>query len=69
MGLFQQRPEDEQQQWAGLPSEPRAPESAADHLEAAADDLMMVGAQYTSVVLPVAPPAPEAEEKAEDSED
>jgi len=64
MGLFQQRPEEEQNEWAGLPSEPLDAQSAAEQLDAppTASDLFGVsgGPLYTSVVFPVAPPAPEA---------
>ncbi|REJ05184.1 hypothetical protein DY023_11475 [Microbacterium bovistercoris] len=64
MGLFQQRPDDEQKQWAGLPSEPLDTQSAAEQLDTppTASDLFGVagGPLYTTVVFPVAPPAPEA---------
>lgn len=63
MGLFSQRPEHEQNEWAGLPSEPRDTASVAERLdEAPALDLLDVGlgAAYTTTVFPVAPPAPEA---------
>lgn len=64
MGLFSQR-KDEENTWAALPGEPRGSQDAADVLDAAPDvDPLAVGlgAQYTSVVFPVAPPAPEAAE-------
>lgn len=63
MGLFQQRPEEEERVWAGLPSEPRDIENPAERLDdAPAMDLMDigVGAKYSTMVFPVAPPAPEA---------
>lgn len=66
MGLFQHRPEDEENQWAGLPSEPLE-HGVADTLDAApAVDPAAIefGPAYTSVVFPVAPPAPEAETSA-----
>lgn len=64
MGLFQHRPEEEEKQWAGLPSEPREL-GAADVLDAApAVDPLTLGlgdaAAVSSIVFPVAPPAPEA---------
>lgn len=62
MGLFQQGPKEELQDWAGLPSEPRKTE-AADVLDEtpALDPLAIgLGAQVTSIVFPVAPPAPDA---------
>lgn len=64
MGLFQQRDEEEQQQWAGLPSEPRGPENPADTLSPSSVDPFAVdfAAQVTTMVFPVAPPAPEAAE-------
>ncbi|MBO0980636.1 hypothetical protein [Microbacterium sp. SD291] len=65
MGLFQHRPEDEEKQWAGLPSEPRE-HGTADLLDAApAIDPLSLGfgtaGDVSSIVFPVAPPAPEAE--------
>lgn len=64
MGLFQQRSEDEEKQWAGLPSEPRET-GVADVLDAApAVDPFSLGfggaADVSSIVFPVAPPAPDA---------
>ena len=62
MGLFRQRPEEEEKQWAGLPSEPRDV-GAADLLEEAPTvDALLIGQgnPTTSIVFPVAPPAPEA---------
>lgn len=63
MGLFQQRPEDEEKQW-GLPSEPLE-RSASERLdEAPAVDPLALGLDpspaVSSIVFPVAPPAPEA---------
>lgn len=63
MGLFQQRPEEEEQQWA-LPSEPLE-RSEAELLDTApAVDPLTLGlgapASVSSIVFPVAPPAPEA---------
>ncbi len=62
MGLFQQRPEEEQQQWAGLPSEPHETTGAERLEEAPSLDLLDVGlgAAYSTTVFPVVPPAPEA---------
>ncbi|WP_309064883.1 hypothetical protein [Microbacterium sp.] len=62
MGLFQQRPEEEQNQWAGLPSEPIEVSEAERLDEAPTLDLLDVGlgAAYSTMVFPVAPPAPEA---------
>jgi hypothetical protein len=56
MGLFTQRPE-QNEEWAGLPSEPLRPESAAERLgqlsgNAASVD---VGESIESIVIPVAP--------------
>jgi len=62
MGLFQQGPKHEQQDWTGLPSEPLEAD-AADKLAAApAVDPFAIGlgGEVTSIVFPVAPPAPDA---------
>lgn len=62
MGLFQHRPEDEENQWAGLPSEPLE-KTGADVLDTApAVDPMSLGlgGSVSSIVFPVAPPAPAA---------
>lgn len=66
MGLFQQRPEEEEKQWA-LPSEPLE-RSEAEQLDTApAVDPLALGlgadapSSVSSIVFPVAPPAPEAE--------
>ena len=62
MGVFSERPEEEKQDWAGLPSEPRD-HDAVDQLDAAPslDPLNVgLGAQHSTVVFPVAAPAPEA---------
>ncbi|TDN92535.1 hypothetical protein [Microbacterium sp. BK668] len=58
MGLFTQRPE-ENEEWAGLPSEPHRPESAAEMLtdasspDAAGVDLFPAAG---SIAIPVIPP-------------
>ncbi len=62
MGMFQQRREDEENQWAGLPSEPLE-RGAADALDTppAVDPLSIglgLGGDTTSIVFPVAPPPP-----------
>ncbi len=74
MGLFMQRPE-EPSEWAGLPSEPDRPESAAEKLGDAArvdsgsvDLLGGSGAAIESIVIPV-PPAIEIVEAHETGED
>lgn len=62
MGLFSHRPE-EPTEWAGLPSEPAAPESLAERLTdaasldvavAAADPILGAGT-IESIVIPVGP--------------
>ena len=61
MGLFDQRKEEENQ-WAGLPSEP-LDRGAADVLDTvpSIDPLALgLGANVSSIVFPVAPPAPDA---------
>lgn len=61
MGLFDQRKEEENQ-WAGLPSEP-LDRGAADVLDAAPpiDPMALgLGADVNSIVFPVAPPPPAA---------
>lgn len=61
MGLFDQRKEEENQ-WAGLPSEP-LDRGAADVLDAApsVDPMALgLGVDVSSIVFPVAPPAPDA---------
>lgn len=61
MGLFSERSDEEQNVWAGLPSEPRDTNDVADVLAPAVDPLTLgLGAQVTSIVFPVAPPAPDA---------
>ncbi|MFS0853233.1 hypothetical protein [Microbacterium sp. 179-I 3D4 NHS] len=69
MGLFQQRPEEEEKQWAGLPSEPRERDGVADLDTAAPVDPLTLGfgAATSSIVFPVAPPPPAAS-SVEDSE-
>lgn len=67
MGLFSQR-KDEENTWAALPGEPRAPQDAADVLDTSSGiDPLEVGltANYTSIVFPVAAPAPEAADTAD----
>lgn len=62
MGLFQHRPEEEENQWAGLPSEPLE-HDGVDALSTAptVDPLSIgLGADVGSIVFPVAPPAPSA---------
>lgn len=56
MGLFIQRPE-ENEEWAGLPSEPLRPESAAERLSDPAPAIGALGAggSVESIVIPVAP--------------
>jgi hypothetical protein len=62
MGLFSQQPEQDDE-WAGIPSEPRAPESDAERLtDAAPADAAGLGvtgiaggAAVESIVIPVAP--------------
>ncbi|WP_223624190.1 hypothetical protein [Microbacterium sp. EST19A] len=61
MGLFDQRKEEENQ-WAGLPSEP-LDRSAADLLDTAppVDPMALgLGVDVNSIVFPVAAPAPDA---------
>lgn len=63
MGLFQHRPEEEENQWT-LPSEP-LDHDQADVLDSApAVDPLALGfgdaTAVSSIVFPVAPPAPEA---------
>lgn len=64
MGMFQQRREDEENQWAGLPSEP-LDRGAAEALDAPpALDPLSIGlgldGDTTSIVFPVAPTPPAA---------
>lgn len=63
MGLFQHRPEEEENQWAGLPSEPLERGDADTLSDAPAVDPLAIGlgAQVSSIVFPVAPPPPAAE--------
>lgn len=61
MGLFDQRKEEENQ-WAGLPSEP-LDRSAADLLDTAppVDPMALgLGVDVSSIVFPVTPPAPDS---------
>ncbi|MCK2029824.1 hypothetical protein [Microbacterium galbinum] len=62
MGLFQHRPEEEENQWAGLPSEPLERDGVdAIATTPAVDPLSIgLGAELGSIVFPVAPPAPSA---------
>lgn len=73
MGLFQQRPEEQENEWA-LPSEPLE-RSEAEVLSTAptVDPLSLgigleSGGSVTSIVFPVAPPPPAAEAPAESGE-
>ena len=65
MGLFQQRPEEQENEWA-LPSEPlERPESEVLDAAPTVDPLSIglglgLGASVSSVAFPVAPPAAEA---------
>lgn len=65
MGLFQQRPEEQENEWA-LPSEPlERPESEVLHEAPTVDPLSIglglgPGASLSSVAFPLAPPAPTA---------
>ncbi|SEC30661.1 hypothetical protein [Microbacterium hydrocarbonoxydans] len=65
MGLFQQRPEEQENEWA-LPSEPiERSESEVLDTAPAIDPLTIglglgAGASVSSIVFPVAPPAPDA---------
>ena len=62
MGLFQQKPEAHQTEWAGLPSEPLDPQSPAEALDAASvvDPFAVeLPGSTSSIVFPVAAPAPE----------
>lgn len=67
MGLFQNRPEEQENQWAGLPSEPRD-DSGNDVLDTAppVDPMSLdFSGSISSIVFPVAPP-PAAEVSVED---
>lgn len=58
MGLFQQKPEEHKQDWAGLPSEPLDPKSTAEALpEAPAVSPFALGLpdEVTSISLPTDP--------------
>lgn len=74
MGLFQQRPEEEEKQWA-LPSEPHE-RGASDVLDTAPElDPLSIGlgaetgGSVSSIVFPVAPPVPSTENREPDPED
>jgi hypothetical protein len=73
MGLFQHRPEEEENQWAGLPSEPLEREGAdvLDVVPAVDPMALGLGASVSSIVFPVAVPAPAADsvESGEPDED
>jgi hypothetical protein len=73
MGLFQHRPEEEENQWAGLPSEPLEREGAdvLDVAPAVNPMALGLGASVSSIVFPVAVPAPAADsvENGEPDED
>lgn len=66
MGLFVNRPEEQQNHWAGLPSEPLdADEAEIQETVRTADSLTLglglgLGNPVTSIVFPVTPPSPEA---------
>lgn len=63
MALFMQRPEEQQNDWTGLPSEPRDSADSPDTLGAvpAVDPSAIdLGGDVTSVVVPVAVPTPAA---------
>lgn len=67
MALFQQKPEEQKQDWAGLPSEPLDPENPAETLpEAPAVDpsTLTLGGETTSLVFPVAAPPSEESDAA-----
>ncbi|MFK4761484.1 hypothetical protein ACI3KS_11165 [Microbacterium sp. ZW T5_45] len=73
MGVFQQRPEDEEKQWAGLPSEPRDVD-AVDRLdEAPSVDPLVIGlgadGGVTSVSLPLSAMAASAHAVEEEAAD
>ncbi|WP_347345762.1 hypothetical protein [Microbacterium sp.] len=55
MGMFTQRPEDPTE-WAGLPSEPLEPRSAADRL-ADAPSISLLGESGTAVSIAIPMPA------------
>jgi hypothetical protein len=63
MALFMQRPEEQQNDWTGLPSEPKDTTDSPDTLGAvpAVDPSALdLGGSTTSIVFPVAAPTPEA---------
>ncbi|WP_300265531.1 hypothetical protein [Microbacterium sp.] len=62
MGLFQQGPKHDQQDWAGLPSEPRDDDGVEtlDHRPTVDPLSVGLGGPVSSIVFPVAPPAPDA---------
>lgn len=75
MGLFIQRPE-QNEEWAGLPSEPARPESEAERLADAAPavdalglDLLGGGGAVESIVIPVGPVVEVAQPSVTDGDD
>lgn len=62
MGLFQNRPEEAETQWAGLPSEPRENDGTEvlDTVPGVDPMSLDFGGSISSIVFPVAPPAPSA---------
>ncbi|WP_374311958.1 hypothetical protein [Microbacterium sp.] len=55
MGMFMQRPE-QNEEWAGLPSEPARPEAEAERLADAAPAVDALGfGAAESIVIPIAP--------------
>lgn len=63
MGLFQQGPKHNQQDWAGLPSEPRNSEGTETLDTGPGLDPLSVGlgASVDSISFPLTPPTPAAE--------
>ncbi|UNK70650.1 hypothetical protein [Microbacterium sp. H1-D42] len=67
MGLFTQKPQ-EPSAWAALPGEPldeTDPAKRLDDVPGVGLNDFGLGAQYTTVVLPVTPPTPEAVDTSE----
>lgn len=62
MGLFQNKPEEQKMDWAGLPSEPLDPENPAETLEQApaVDPFAVTLPQTSTVALPAGPHADSA---------
>ncbi|MGF3057354.1 hypothetical protein [Microbacterium sp. YY-01] len=69
MGLFQQRPEQHNDEWAGLPSEPLKPQGFAEALPeeqtVAAASLDPAGEGVTSISIPI-PATPDTVEPGEE---